>query len=156
MKELTVTISKFAKDNGLNVMRLRGTLLRDDSIKPQFVLVSAYYYSLDGLTDWFSKNKHRFTDECKSVVVAADTEFYCGTNDHYVSISEKGASGKRCASCDAKVIKANTGRVVTYKGNGNKVPEHIKAFELKKANIAHDKLLSSIDDYHSTKWMEQI
>ena len=140
MKELTVTISKFAKDNGLNVMRLRGTLLRDDSIKPQFVLVSAYYYSLDGLTDWFSKNKHRFTDECKSVVVAADTEFYCGTNDHYVPISEKGASGKRCASCDAKVIKANANRPTEHNGRG-KVPVHLLAHKARMDNMRDEKML---------------
>jgi hypothetical protein len=130
-------------------MRLKGMLTRDDSISHLHVRHQSFMYSLDVLTEWLSRNEHRFSFSDSNVKVD-DSEFYCGTNSHYVKSDEMGASGKRCISCDAKVAKANKAKSMEHTGRG-KVPAHILKFETRKSNMAFKIEDKAINDINS--WM---
>jgi len=150
MKVSTVTIKEFANSQGINVMRLKGILIREDNINPLHFRHQSGMYSLEVLTAWLSNNKHRFSFADSNVKVD-DSEFYCGTNSHYVKSNEMGASGKRCISCDAKVAKANKVKHMEHNGRG-KVPAHILKFEKDKNDMAFKREMNIINN--PLAWME--
>jgi hypothetical protein len=145
------TSREFALANNVSPLRMKNLVNTDNSIKPAFYRNRMYYYEPEKISSWFEKNQHKFNVEVKNINVKS-IEFYCGTNDHYVPASEKGASGRRCKSCDAKAAKANEAKSKSMEHTGRgKVPAHILKFETRKSNMAFKIEDKAINDINS--WM---
>ena len=144
------TTRQFAESINVNPLRMKNLVNTDPTIKAAFCRNRMYYYKPEQIEAWFEKNQHKFIIEPKNVSVKSD-EFYCGTNNHYVPMSQKGASGKRCAACDARVAKANSSKKVSgYEGRG-KVPQHVLDFAERKNEALLKRELAVINNIDS--WM---
>ena len=151
MKDLTThtTRRKFAIAHNVLPTRLCGIMDCVGGIKHKFIHNRMQYFNIEELVAWFACYQREFTKDAE-MKDAIEQDFWCNGAFHLVPASQKGASGKCCISCDAKVAKANKVKHMVHSGRG-KVPAHILKFEKSKNDMAFKLNMAVINDINA--WM---